>query len=143
MEIFIVLLILAVVYLWWYNNRVTKVANQNTTMALAYSQLLYILMENHKYIEADYYKLVAKMWDVDSDLLDYREFNKKWEGIAIALGLTVYYEDESKTNISKKLPGHIAAKLWHNRHVFQQYNEASERSHRLSEEIMNDPKHSY
>jgi hypothetical protein len=141
MEFVTIILLLAIIYFAYYMGKKYKAVSQSTITGLAYAQLLYILMEEHNFKEADYHTLVAKMWDVDSDLLDYREFNKKWEKIATALNLVVHYEDGTGITISEKLPGQIATKIYHNRHLFQQYNEAAKRQRKSTEAIMNDHKY--
>jgi hypothetical protein len=151
MEIIVFILIIAVLYLWYHDNKTTKLANQNykladqnSTMVLTYAQMLYTLMEQKKFTEKDYLQLVTAMWEVDSNLGDeMRDFNPKWEKICLALDIKPQYDDNSKYRLSSKNIEAIATKLYRNRHLFQQYIEESNRSKKISERIMNDPKHNY
>lgn len=150
MEIIAFILLLVVIYLWWHDNKATKLANQNykavnqnLLMLTFYSQLLYIVIEQKKFKEKDYHELVVSLWNVDGNLLDYREFNMKWEKICEALEIKPIYEDGSKEHLSDKNVSGITATLYHNRHLFQQYLEASDNRRKSSERIENDPKYSY
>src|SRR5690242_15184400 len=103
MTIVAFILLLALIYLYFLYAKYFKAAGQNAAMVLAYGQMLYFLMEQHKFKEEDYIKLVATMWEIDANVLVYHEFNKKWEAICKALQIQYEYTDTYKTTMSEKV----------------------------------------
>ena len=95
-------------------------------------------MEQKKFTEDDYYKLVATLWDIDAWLLQEKDFNPKWETICKALEIKPRYTDEHKTGLDDKTVKRITEALYHKRHFYQQYVEASENSKKTSEKIMDE-----
>ncbi len=138
-----IVLLLVALYCGYYMIKNYKTANQNAAMVLAYCQMLYILTEKSKFKESDYDKLVAEMWDIDSNLLNWQDFDKKWEKICRALKVSVQYTNTNKTNVNEKVVPIIASSMFDNRHIFQNYGERSERMKKITDDIMNDPKYNY
>ena len=141
MEIWIFIFLMVVLYCIYYMIKNYKAANQSSVMILFYCQMLYSLIKKRNIKEDDYKKLITEIWETDSELLDYREFNKKWGMICKAFGVPVQYSDENNTYISGKVVLMIAAKMFDNRHILEQYREQSKRMKKINENIMNDTKY--
>lgn len=129
--------LLIALYCGYYMIRNYKAANQSSIIVIFYYQMLHSLTKKRKFKEDDYKKLVAEVWEADSELLDYQEFNKKWGMICKALGVPIQYSDENNTYISGKIVPMIASRMFDNRHIFEQYGEQSERMKKINEDIMN------
>lgn len=132
MGFLVFLLLLALAYLCFFYEKRLKL---NAMIALTYRQMLHTLMEQNKFNENDYKKLIATVWDIDSEVLSYQDFNKKWGAMCKVWQIIPGYADRN-TGMSVKVAEKVAAKMYRSRHVFQQYSEEAERLGKDMDEIL-------